>query len=276
MFEARVFRIMIGCPSDIKEEVNIARKVIFEWSNLYAESTEIVLLPLHWSFNSYPAQGEHPQKIINQQLVEKSDLLICIFNSTLGTPTTSEESGTIEEIIEHVKTGKQVMVFFKTKVDITNIQPEELKRLKHFKETISKSVLWQEYDDENSFENIVQNKLQLFINNNWLRKNLTSNRKDMTHQIFSEEEIERLKKWTNADSPEFYRVDFSDGSAIFGLGAENQYQINPGRDMAKWNSFMDRLLKNEFIKISKYDKQGHPKYELQLKAYEYIDEIDSM
>ena len=98
MFQANVYKIMIGAPSDIKEEVNIAIDAIYHWNNINAEKQKTVLLPLHWSISAYPIIGMHPQKAINQQVVNKSDLLICIFGAKLGTPTQDYASGSVEEI----------------------------------------------------------------------------------------------------------------------------------------------------------------------------------
>lgn len=66
MFVARVYKIMIGAPSDIKEEVQIAKEVVHEWNYINTESHHKVLLPLHWSISCYPSSGKHPQKLINE------------------------------------------------------------------------------------------------------------------------------------------------------------------------------------------------------------------
>ncbi len=65
MFPAQVYRIMIGCPGDVEDEVSIAQGVIRRWTGLHAEQSGVVLLPLHWSMDSYPAQGAHPQTLLN-------------------------------------------------------------------------------------------------------------------------------------------------------------------------------------------------------------------
>ena len=114
MFQADVYKVMIGAPSDIQEEINIAINAIYHWNHIHAEKQKTMLLPLHWSISAYPAIGQHPQKVINQQVVNKSDLLICIFGAKLGTPTNDYVSGSVEEIEEHIKVGKPVMIFLRT------------------------------------------------------------------------------------------------------------------------------------------------------------------
>ena len=107
MTQGTIYRIMIGCPSDITEEVQIAKRIILKWSCTYAEAHNIVLLPLHWNDNSYPGVGMHPQKMLDRQLVDKSDMLVCIFGSKIGTATDTADSGSIEEIEEHIKKKRE-------------------------------------------------------------------------------------------------------------------------------------------------------------------------
>ena len=161
---------MIGAPSDIREEIQIAKDVIQKWNSINSEYKRRVLLPLHWSDNAYPEMGIHPQKSINRMVVEKSDLLICIFCSRLGSPTDTHKSGSIEEIDEHIKAGKGVMVFFKKNAPIprSTSDLEQMKRLLEYKETVRDKLLWWEYDDEGCFEGILKDKLELYINDNWI------------------------------------------------------------------------------------------------------------
>ena len=170
-FIARVYRIMIGAPSDIEEEVQIAKDVINEWNYVHTELHHKVLLPLHWSISAYPNSGKHPQKIINEQVVDKSDLLICIFGSKLGTPTDTDISGSVEEINEHLKAGKDVMIFFRKNLEIESLDDmQQVEKLLKFKESIKGNALFEEYE-KNSFKSILSQKLQLFLNNTWLNPN---------------------------------------------------------------------------------------------------------
>ena len=170
-FIARVYRIIIGAPSDIKEEVQIAKDVINEWNYVHTELHHKVLLPLHWSISAYPNSGKHPQKIINEQVVDKSDLLICIFGSKLGTPTDTDISGSVEEINEHLKAGKDVMIFFRKNLEIESLDDmQQVEKLLKFKESIKGNALFEEYE-KNSFKSILSQKLQLFLNNTWLNPN---------------------------------------------------------------------------------------------------------
>lgn len=54
-----------------------------------------------------------PQLIINNSIIKNADMVIALFGSRLGTPTARATSGTIEEIEEMIKAGKQVFVCFR-------------------------------------------------------------------------------------------------------------------------------------------------------------------
>lgn len=166
MFEARVYNIMIGAPSDIKEEINIAREVLYKWNCLNSMYDNIVLNLLYWESNTYPCLMQ-AQKSINEQIVNKSDLMICVFGTKLGTPINGFPSGTAEEIERHRIRGKNVMVFFRGENDMSNVDIDNFSELLKFKKDISGKVYYAEYNNINDFGNALLYKLQLFINDKW-------------------------------------------------------------------------------------------------------------
>ena len=273
MYQANVYRIMIGSPSDIKEEISIAREVLNNWNNLNSEKNRMVLLPIHWSISSYPAMGKHPQKLLNEQLVEKSDLMICIFGTRLGSPTDTEISGTVEEIKEHRKAGKDVMVFFKNSVDdISSVDLQQLQKIKDFKESIKNDVLWQEFSDAKDFEKKLSDKLQLYINNNWFQNTTdTQENKLSTGTVFSSQEKQVITNWVQSGDADGYLLRFIGGN-LFVLG-NSQYEVADGRDKAEWDDFMERLIESGFVEIEKYNNHGEPVYKLKKAAYDYVDSI---
>ena len=274
MFQANVYKIMIGAPSDIKEEVNIAIDAIYHWNNINAEKQKTVLLPLHWSISAYPITGIYPQKAINQQVVNKSDLLICIFGAKLGTPTQDYASGSVEEIEEHLKAGKPVMIFFKQALNINEINIEQISRLQNFKKEIGQKALYEDYNNVDEFKRILEDKLSLCINDNFIKDKIIVNELEVNNEISHEElsdyDKARLKSWTSVDNPDFFQAHFI-GGCIYGLGASNQYEIRSGREKIEWDSFFDKLLKLDLIKIKGYDKYNHPIYQLKESAYKYVE-----
>lgn len=276
MFQADVYKIMIAAPSDIKEEIDVAINIINHWNYLNSEIQKVICLPLHWFISSYPEVGKHPQKIINNQVVSKSDLLICVFGSKLGTPTEDYASGSVEEVEEHIKAGKPVMIFFKRILDINNCDIEQITRLKKYKESIGNNALYVDYNDVYDFGKILTDKFTLCINSIFIKDKIITNgldRQDIGNNIeLSEFDKERLKVWTSVDNPDFFQVHFEGGNCIYGLGAANQYQVKNGKEKIEWDTFFEKLLSLELIKIKGYDKNNNPIYQLKANAYKYIED----
>ena len=178
MYAASVYNIMIGAPSDIIDEIKIAFDAINEWNGINSERDKIVLIPLHWSTNTYPVAGNHPQKSINNQITSKSDLMIGIFGTKFGTKTDEYDSGTQEEIEKHINSGKNVMLFFRQKVSTKNIDLKQYNNLIEFKNKYSNKLYWCEYNDDSDFKSVLLNKLQLFLNDNWLNQKIKYDNSD--------------------------------------------------------------------------------------------------
>ena len=269
MYNANVYQIMIGAPSDIIEEIQMACETINRWNALNSEQYKIVLLPLHWSINSYPSAGNRPQHFLNQQLVEKSDLLICIFGTRIGTPTGKDISGTVEEFKEHVKVGKNVMMFFKnTAENVSSLDPQQLQQLNEFKQSIKESVLWWDYQKAENFKDLLFSKLQLYINDNWLsEKQLRDNVSKTIIDSLTNFDKERLAKWSEGDG-EVWISDTMDGRTI--LIGESEYEVSSGKEKAEVDDFFQRMRNIDFAQIDRYDNYGNPIYTLTKKGYDYI------
>src|SRR5271156_831074 len=97
---AELLNILLASPSDVAEERNVVERVILAWNASHLESMGVMLHPVRWEHDAYPASGDRPQGILNKQIVESGDVLIVIFGHRLGTSTGRAQSGTIEEIEE--------------------------------------------------------------------------------------------------------------------------------------------------------------------------------
>lgn len=271
MFAANTYKIMIGCPGDIKEEIDMAMKVINHWTTLHAEQHSTVLLPIHWTTNSYPEHGAHPQTLLNGQLVSKSDMLVGIFGARVGTATDKSQSGTIEEIEEHIKAGKPVMLFFRRQNDIANTPASEIEKLQAFKSSIKNRDFYREYDSPSTFEATFTDALELFLANNWLSE---PKPKDVSQGSIklSDEEIEVLKAWVASNEPDAHAARYM-GGTMFVLGSLS-YDVTDGRELVQWQEFFNRLERAGFIEQYRTNRQGEPVYQLRTPAYDYIDKLD--
>lgn len=274
MYKASVYKIMFGSPSDMIDLFDVFKQVIYDWNNVNSESENIVLLPLHWSINTRPTTGSRPQESINKQVTDKSDMLICVFGTRIGTPTGAFDSGTIEEIEEHTNAGKDVMIYFKISVtDINSVDPDQLKRILKFKEQISDNVLYEEFSEESEFKDKLRKHIQLHINENWKQKTNESQAFEVTDEItFSDKELSILTEWGNSNIGTAVRLDMINHNT-YHIGGKDYYANNQ-REKAYYDDFFERLHKMEFISIKDYNSDKNPIYELTKKAFNYIDGID--
>lgn len=270
MYIARTYRIMIGAPSDITAEIQMACDVIRHWNDFNSERDKIVLLPIHWSINSYPLSGNRPQKFLNKQLVEKSDLLICIFGTRIGTPTGKDISGTVEEFHEHVKADKDVMMFFKnTAENVSSLDIQQLQQLNEFKKSIKDFVLWCDYQKTEDFKNLLSEKLQLYINNHWLKEQQFEDKVSKpTINSLTEIDKERLVKWSEGDGEVLIFDTIEEGRTI--LIGDSEYAVSNGKERAEWDDFFHRMCNINYAQIDRYDDYGNPVYILTKKGYDYI------
>jgi hypothetical protein len=262
---------MIGCPGDIQEEVKIAKTVINRWTSIHAEQRGMILLPINWDTDSYPEQGGHPQKILNRQLADKSDMLIAVFGSKVGSPTNTSSSGTIEEIEHHIKAGKPVMLFFRKFNDITRISATELAKLEAFKSSIKDSGLYKEYNSESDFKEVFSNALEFFLSDHWLDNTQSTTRKQEFVEL-SADDIDKLKKWVASNSAEAHSVKYK-GGTVFIVG-DQQFDVTDAREIVLWNDFFNRLQKAGFIEIARHNRHGDPVFQLCVRAYNYIDSLN--
>lgn len=152
-FEATVVRVFLASPDDTADERAIARTVIARWNVNNAANEGIVLLPVGWETDAVPEWGNHPQSVLNQQLVDASDVLVGIFWTRLGTPTPAGRSGTVEEIERFAESGKPVLLYFCRKhADLTAIDTDQLKALREFEAACRDRVLYETYGDPPEFE----------------------------------------------------------------------------------------------------------------------------
>lgn len=166
-FEATACNVMIASPSDVQIERNIVRDVIHEWNAVNASTRHIVLLPVGWETHSSPLMGDHPQSIINWQVLKNSDLLIAVFWTRLGTPTQNAASGTVEEIDEHVSTGKPAMIYFSSvPVAKDSVDQDQYDALTKFKNDCKARGLFDSFESTAEFHDKVRRHLSMTLNSN--------------------------------------------------------------------------------------------------------------
>lgn len=144
-FQAIVYRVILGGPSDVEKDVAVAREAVHEWNDLYAQQRGQVLLPIWWKTHSTPQLGDRPQAILNRQLIDRGDVLVAVFWTRLGTPTGVAESGTAEEIERFLDADKPVLAYFCKRALPQKHDKEQWRRLEVFRDEVRKRGLVGEY-----------------------------------------------------------------------------------------------------------------------------------
>jgi len=164
-YQATVFKVMIASPSDVAAERNVIREIITEWNNVNADSRRTVLLSIGWETHSVPEMGNRPQAIINKQILGGCDLLVGVFWTRLGTETGAYQSGTVEEIEEHLKAGKPAMLYFSdVPVVMGSVDEAQYARLKRFRDDCMTRGLLESYSSVAEFREKLYRHLQIKLN----------------------------------------------------------------------------------------------------------------
>jgi len=146
-YTATVLRVMIASPSDVPEARDAVERAIYKWNGIHAQSKGVILQPWRWESSAVPVLGAHPQKIINSQGVDDSDIVFALFGGRLGSATPDAISGTVEEIDRAVAQGKPVHLHFSTAPLPHDVDTAQLEALRAFKKDMRDRGLFGEFDN---------------------------------------------------------------------------------------------------------------------------------
>lgn len=252
-YGATVYNVMMASPSDVSAERAIIQKILYEWNTINSFSRNIVLLPVGWESHSSPEAGDTPQSILNKQVLEKSDILIGVFWTRLGTPTTEYQSGTVEEIEKHILSGKLTMLYFSSRpVELDSVDQNQYNELKRFKDSCKTRSLYEGYDDLNDFKDKFYRHLQLKINEHEMFK---SNNSTTPNEIYNShvsipvlsEEAKTLLKGISADpNGQLICAQYLRGTSIISNSTQFCNTQVP-REIARWKEAISDLLKMNLI-----------------------------
>lgn len=159
-----VYDLLISCPSDVSEYVDMLEKEIIHFNNFYGRSNNVIVRTRHWSKDSYSEFGNHPQKLLNKQIVDSSDMALGVFWTRFGTPTESYGSGTEEEIERMLSMGKQVFLYFLDKpVYLSKIDPEQYKKIQAFMDAHKNEGIFFNVPDERALVTKFRENLELYF-----------------------------------------------------------------------------------------------------------------
>lgn len=278
-FLANVYNVMLASPSDVTEELKVAREVIFEWNNVNSFSRKIVLHPINWEYSSFSSFSDSPQEVINQQLLENADLLTGIFWTRIGTPTNKAISGTVEEIDEHIKSGKPTMLYFSNRsINPEKIDREQYEAVLRIKQEYEKRGLTHLFNSCEDFRSQFQRQISLLINKCeyfhppedilFESSLLRQNEKDI--KLSNEAEI-LLIEGSEDPNGQIMKLNMMGGIVIQTNRKTLNNDRNPRSD-AKWISAFEELISYDLINVVGYKEEI---YSLTNKGFELADIIKS-
>lgn len=157
--------------------------------------------------------------------MDKCDILIGIFWTKLGSPTKIAKSGTVEEIQRHLSERKLAMLYFSKQEIPSDVNLDQLKMVREFKNEIKDKSLYGEFSDERDLENKLYTHLEIKISEGKFRSTWDS---DIMAQIDDDDEL------------------VTQINAHFPLAARNLLQniVDEDRNDQVWLAIIEKLTKS--------------------------------
>jgi len=155
--------VLIASPNDVLPERDAVEGALNDWNHEHTEDLGFFFLRRRWEKDVVPAVGDRAQGVVNDQIVKKSDMLIAVFWTRLGTPTGKADSGTLEEIDEFIATGRPVQIYFCTRAIPQDADHEQYARLRNWKKTISKTAMIGEFDNPDRLRQTIKDNLLKWV-----------------------------------------------------------------------------------------------------------------
>jgi hypothetical protein len=141
------YRCLLISPSDVERERDALLDVVAMWNAHVGKALDARVELVRWETHAVPDSGQAAQASLNRRIVDQCDFGIAIFWARLGTPTGSEQSGSIEEINRLKARGANVLVYFNAApVPQEALQDDQFDRLQAFKQELDQSALFSSYN----------------------------------------------------------------------------------------------------------------------------------
>lgn len=246
-YPVEVFQLIIASPSDLMKERRDVREAVLEWNSINSKNINIMFQPVMWEMDSVPNVGSGPQDSINEQLIHDSDVIVALFWTKLGTPTSNSHSGTLEEIQHFINNKKPGALYFSKKsVNIDQIDIKQLRALNSYKASISNKSYYDIFNGPNELKNKIMKylnstakKLKKNINQNALTKQF--NEQELVYSNDSKGFNDYLLEASRSNASGFYISIIAD----FGNG----YKGISSNDVKYVQSWSEQLLKTIFDEV---------------------------
>ncbi len=273
-FPATVYNVMIASPGDVARERKIIRECLSEWNATHADSRQIILRAVGWETDTSPEMTGPPQQSINNQILRDADLLVGVFWTRIGTPTSRYPSGSVEEIEEHIKLGKPAMLYFSEQpISPKHIDDKQRVDLMKFKESCKPRGLCESYETLEEFQAKFRRQLALKVNHEpYFQQKATPNivptnsNKNTTRKL-TDEALTLLKEAVFDQEGKICYFRLFRAIRIVTNGKEFVVPHN-ARNGALWESAMKELEQFGFIEALGHERQF---FKVTRKGYELVD-----
>ena len=272
-YNARVYEVMIASPGDVQEERGIVRRAIHQWNDVHSKDRKLVLQPVGWETHASPTMGERPQEIINRQILRDCDLLIATFWTRIGSPTGKSPSGTVEEIEEHLSSGRPAMIYFSSRpVRPDSVDEAQYAALKSFKADCQRRGLVEFYDSIEEFKDKLARNLSQTVIRHFVGKVET---KDEELQNSPHSIVGTLSERARSILQE--AVLDSYGSILTGRTSDGLHLVTNGREFSEsripseevqWEEALDELESAGLIKARNLKREV---FAVTAKGFEVAD-----
>lgn len=154
-------RVFLSSPGELEAHRQVVRQVCTELSIQNARTAPFTFHLAEWPRTIAASAAPYLQSAINQQVADY-DVLLCLINHRMGTPTPRASSGTEEEFDRayelHLQTGRpQLLIYFSNIPNApSEIDPAQLAQVRVFSQKLSRlGVLAQSYADLNELRELV-------------------------------------------------------------------------------------------------------------------------
>jgi hypothetical protein len=280
-YDAKILEVIIASPGDVPQERQIVREVITEWNAIYARAQQVVLLPTGWETHSSPELGDRPQQLINDRILAHADLLVGIFWTRVGSDTGKAISGSIEEIEEHLRLGKPVMLYFSGAPAVPDsIDPDQYAKLKKFKAWAKTQGLIESFTSPDDFRSKFRYQLPIKLQQNeYLRDLLTATPIEPAEPVplpatarsgsISKDAVDLLKA-AAADAHGTIIVRSHLGGTDIMVAGQRFNDPEDRRSVARWEDAVDQLYSVGFIKDETGKRQV---YTVTTRGYQAIERL---
>jgi hypothetical protein len=268
-FQGTFFNVMVGSPSDVASALSVVREALARWNVMHSEEKGVALLPMSWQTHSSPELGSPAQAVINRQLISRSDLLIAVFWTRLGTPTGEADSGTIEEILKHIEQGKPVMLYFCEKdVPFSQLDHDQHAKLKAFRSKVEGLYDIFKTDDElrEKVERHLNKKVQEHSYFAAAKANRSPEAVVAGQPTISKEALEILILAVKGPDANIGRVQLPEG--VFIATRHGGRTASNARESAKNESIIRELENVGFIEDLGTDRDS---FRVTAEGFEYVD-----